>query len=547
MNITVTDANGTAVTVPSGTTVGEVARLLPFFTTENAVLAIIHNDICDFQTALYEDVTIRWLPLNTREGFMAYQRSLILLMVRAVNDEFPGATVKVLHTLGNALYCELIHTNGRSVGYEDIQRIQRRMRLIQREEPAIKKEFMSKSDCLRYVRKHGNDFDCKILESLDLPEITYYQTGKTADYYFGPMVPDFSYLRYFSLELYTPGFLLRYPDWERPRELATYKEVPKFAKVFLEAKEWGRMLDCSYVSQLNNHIHDGSITEIIDLAEALQEKRRAQMADYVVSQKPAIRLILVAGPSSAGKTTFTKRFCTQLKVNGLRPIMLSLDDYFVERAYTPRLPDGSYDFESIHAIDVGFFSQQLLALYAGEEVRLPQFNFLTGTREWQDKTVRLTPGSPVVVEGLHALNDDLSRVVPRYEKCKIYLGALTQLAINDHNRISTSYTRLVRRLVRDHQFRGHGAERTLEMWDNVRRGEESNIFPFQEDADMIFNSALLYELPVLKGLAVPLLEAITPESPYYYQAHQLLRFLSPFKVLDPSYVPSNSILKEFIG
>lgn len=547
MTVTVTDVAGNRRTVAKGETVGDVYRSLSSFAPENAVLAQIDNEVVDFQSEIEHDGVIRWLTLDSREGAMAYQRSLILLLVRAVADTYPDVTVRVAHSLGTALYCEWVTPDGRPLSAKELKCVEERMILLRDMEPDIVKSVISRRGCLAYMRAHNMQTDCKILESMDVPEVTYYRTGAVADYYFGPMLPSFAYLKLFALELYAPGFLVRYPADFSATTLPPYKEVPKYAKVFLEAKEWARMLRCSYVSQLNDAIRNGEIEDIVDLAEALQEKRRAQIADYIAAQKPAIRLVLIAGPSSSGKTTFTKRLCTQLRVNNIQPVMISLDDYFVDRDKNPKKPDGSYDFESLRAIDIQFFNEQLLALYAGEEVHLPEFDFITGKRHLRTESVRMTPGSVVVVEGLHALNDELSRVVPRYEKCKIYLGALTQLAINDHNRISTTYARLVRRLVRDYQFRGHGAEGTLAMWENVRQGEEANIFPFQEDADIVFNSALIYELAVLKKLAEPLLMKIGPESPHYHLAHQLIRFLSPFATLDERYVPEKSILREFIG
>ena len=361
------------------------------------------------------------------------------------------------------------------------------------------------------------------------------------------MLPSFASLEAYELQHYAPGFLMHYPGRNTPTTIGEYEEIPKFAKIFLEAKEWGRILNCSYVNQLNRYIRDGRIEEIIELAEGLQEKKEAFIADYIIGQKPNIKIVLIAGPSSAGKTTFTKRLCTQLRINDKKPLMISLDDYFYPWDARPKLEDGTYDFESIQSLDIELFNQNITDLYEGKSVHLPEFNFTNGTRTFREQAVCLCHNGIVVVEGLHALNDELSRIVPRYEKYKIYLGALTQLAINNHNRISTSDTRLIRRLVRDFKFRNHPAEKTFTMWSDVRRGEEENIFPFQEDADTIFNSALIYELSVLKKEAMPLLEAIDQDSQFYALAQHLTRFLSPFIELDVSFVPNRSILREFIG
>ena len=340
---------------------------------------------------------------------------------------------------------------------------------------------------------------------------------------------------------------MEYPKVENPEELPEYKEIPKMARLFLDAEEWGRIVRCEYVSDLNHYIENGTIQEIIDMAEALQEKKLGQIADYIVNQKPGIKVVLIAGPSSAGKTTFCKRLTTQLRVVGLRPVRISLDDYFYNREDTPRNPDGSYDFESLRAIDVPLFNQQIDDLSQGKEVHLSRFDFVTGQRHFDEKPTSLETNQPIVVEGLHALNDSLTYMLPRYEKVKISLGVLTQIRINDHNRISTSDTRIIRRLVRDHQFRARGPQATLEIWSDVRRGEETNIYPYQEDADTIFNTALPYELSVLKPFAEPLLASVEPDNPYYAEAQRLLLFLKPFRSVDASVVPNNSLLREFIG
>lgn len=542
---TVKDNFGKTCTLPPGSTVGDAFHILQPEGPYPFVLAMVNNDMCDFQTALDKDAYIEWILLNTREANQAYQRTLVLLLVRATKEILPEADVIVEHSLGKALYCDL--RLERPITPDDVRMIRERMCKIRDEDPEIEKSLASRKECLIYARKEKRIVDYEILSNLSVPNVTYYHTGQIMDYYFGPMLPSFSCLTQFDVNHYAPGFLLRFPDADRPDELPPYVEIPKFAKVFLEAGRWGRILDCAYVTHLNGYIKNGEIEELIDIAEALQDKKRAEIADFIVAQRPPISMILIAGPSSAGKTTFTKRLCTQLRVNGKRPLMISLDDYFVDREHTPVLPDGSYDFESINALDRELFSQQILDLYAGKEINLPEFDFKEGQRVFRREPVKLAPGSPLVVEGLHALNDELSRVIPRYSKVKIYLGALTQLAINDHNRISTSDTRLIRRLVRDYQFRGHGAEETFAMWEGVRRGEETNIFPFQEDADVIFNSALIYELPVLKTMAEPLLKAVSRESTHFHLANRLLRFLSPFTTLDKSYVPEKSILREFIG
>lgn len=544
---TVTDNYGSSVNIPEGTTLGEAYNLLKPHDKYPIVLGAINNDVSDFQTIIKCDAHIRWITINTQEGHSAYQRTLILMLVRAADMLFPHSYVRVAHSLGKALYCELTFPDGELLTVHHVHQLEAQMKRIQDEFPDIEKIKVGREETIEYLQGVGKADDAALLEHMERVDVTYYRNGDMADYYFGPMLPSLTYAELFELQHYAPGFLLKYPDIDDPYVLEPYEEIPKFAKVFLEAKQWGRILDCSYVNQLNHYIDTGEITDIIELAEGLQEKKQASIADMIVAQSPAIKLVLIAGPSSAGKTTFTKRLCTQLRINDRKPLMLSLDDYFYERSKTPKLPNGDYDFESIAALDIDLFNEDIRDLYEGKAVHLPTFHFTDGSRTFRDDAAQLESNSIVVVEGLHALNDDLSRIVPRYEKIKIYLGALTQLAINDHNRISTSDTRLVRRLVRDFKFRGANAQRTFKMWRDVRKGEETNIFPFQEDADIIFNSALIYELPVLKKEAMPLLESVSKDDEYYPLAHHLIRFLSPFKELDGSFVPKRSLLREFIG
>lgn len=548
---TIEDTLGHTATIESGTTLGQVYE--SWRTSIDSqfgwpiVLGALNNEVCDFHTEIRGDCHIRWIPLNTKEGYNAYQRTLILLMVRAAQALKHDSRLKVNHSLGKALYCEWLDSEGSPLQVEDVKDLELMMYRLQDTDPCIQKIKANRQLVMQNLRRQGRLDEANMLADLDQVTITFYGNGGTVDYFYGPMLPSMTYLTNYELQHYAPGFLARYPSLETPNTIEPYVEIPKFAKVFLEAKEWARMLGCPDVVSLNQHIKEGSIDEIIELAEALQEKKQGQIADYIVSQVPTVKMVLIAGPSSAGKTTFTKRLCTQLRINNRQPLMISLDDYFHEWPDCPRLPNGNYDFECLEALDLDLFQEQLTRLYAGKEVRLPVFNFQTGTRSFQEQAVRLQENSIIVVEGLHALNDDLSRVIPRYEKCKIYLGALTQLTINDHNRISTTDTRLIRRIVRDYHFRGHDARGTFRMWANVRKGEEEYIFPFQEDADVIFNSALIYELAVLKKEAMPLLNAVPQDDEFYPLAEHLKRFLSPFKELDRSHVPKRSILREFVG
>lgn len=507
--------------------------------------ALYNNECVGLQTRVDAEGDIQWLPVNTKEGNQCIIRTAIFLLVRAVSDLYPNGKVLVKHALRKALYCEL--EIGHTVTVHDVEAIKRRMHEIVEQDETITQVIASTETAMEMCRNRHMEREAELLRHVNVTHIMAYQCGQCFDYYMGPVLPSMGYVTCFNLRSYAPGVILETPTVDNPNELPEYKEIPKMARLFLEAEEWGRIVHCEYVYDLNHYIEDGTIQDIVDMAEALQEKKLGQLADYISTRRPKIKVVLIAGPSSAGKTTFCKRLTTQLRVNGLRPVRISLDDYFYNREDTPKNPDGSYDFESLRAIDVPLFNQQIDDLNQGKEVHLARFDFVSGSRHFDEKPVRLETGQPIVVEGLHALNDKLTYMLPRYEKVKISLGVLTQIRINDHNRISTSDTRIIRRMVRDQQFRDRGPMATMDIWADVRRGEEKNIYPYQEDADAIFNTALPYELSVLKPYAEPLLESIKQDSVHYAEARRLLAFLRPFRVIDSSIVPPNSLLREFIG
>jgi uridine kinase len=362
------------------------------------------------------------------------------------------------------------------------------------------------------------------------------------------MVPSTGYLKNFKLQHYSPGIVIQFPTHECNGEIPKFESHPKLFKIFREAEKWGEILQIDYVAALNDIIVSKKEGEFIRIAEALHEKKIAEIADRIAETINKRQLILIAGPSSSGKTTFAQRLMIQLRVNGLNPVSISLDDYFVDRENTPRDEAGQYDFESLHAIDIELFNKDLNELLLGEEVEIPTFNFHTGSREYKGRRLKIKQGQPVILEGIHALNDQLTITIPREKKVKIYISALTQLNIDEHNRIPTTDTRLIRRIVRDYKYRSNNAERTLFLWNSVRRGEERNIFPYQEEADIMFNSALVYELSVLKKYAESLLRQVDNTSSYYSEAKRLLKFLNYFVALENEVeIPRTSILREFIG
>jgi uridine kinase len=366
------------------------------------------------------------------------------------------------------------------------------------------------------------------------------------DYFYGQMAYSTGIIGEFEIMYYKPGFILRYPTIHEPKVIPKFNEQKKLAKIFRETEIWGTILNVANVGSLNDIVVSGEMNEMAMITEAFHEKKIANIADQI-SLKEKVKIVLIAGPSSSGKTTFTKRLGIQLRVNGLIPIQISLDDYFINRDQTPKDEDGNYDFESIYALDLELFNNNLTELLKGEKVKLPRYDFLTGKRVWSDKEIYIPERGVLLIEGIHGLNEILTSSIDKENKFKIYISALTQLNLDNHNRIATTDVRIIRRIVRDYLSRGYKAEDTLKMWHSIKKGEEKNIFPFQEEADVMFNSTLVYELCVLKKYALPELKKISEESSVYYEAKRLISFLNFFKTVDEEVVPRNSILKEFIG
>ena len=507
---------------------------------EDAVLADCEGDIIDFQTPFPGDTAVKWIPMNTPAAYRAYQRSLIMLLVIAVKEIYgEEADVKVKHTLGSSLYCEF--SDSHVPFQKELELLYKRMEAIVQEGRDISLMTVTKKRAEDFLIKNRRIKDAELLSQINTDKINVSQCGNYVDYFFGPMLPNMSYAKVFDLKSYAPGFLLQMPP-RGSMELQKVEEAPLFSRVFLETQNWSELIGCNSLIDLNKAIENHTVGDLILMAEALHEKKIAELADKICGQKPEVRLVCIAGPSSSGKTTFMKRLIIHLWVNGVKPVMLSLDDYFRNRDEMDKSV-----WEDLEALDLPLFEETVVKLLEGKEVRLPRFNFITGKKEWDEKATRLGEGQPILVEGLHGLNPALSYFVPGYQCVHVYLSALTQITINNHNRISTSDTRLLRRMVRDARGRGHDVETTLVHWDSVRQGEERNIFSFQNKADFIFNSALIYELPVLKKLAKPLLQTVSKGSSVYPEAQRLLHFLEPFCELDTSLVPSNSLLREFVG
>jgi len=543
--VTIEFAGGDSRQYEEGTTLLAVSREREHLYSAPIVAALVDNDVKDLQTAVKDGTKVEFIDLSREDGARIYRRSLAFVLVTAARDLFPAGEVTVEHSLSKGLYCEL--NMDRALTAADVDALAARMRAIVAEDRPFVRRTLPRAEAIDIFAAAGQTDKVRLLRQLKREKVSIYYCGEVYDYFYGTMAPSTGYLKVFELRFYPPGFVLRFPEKEAWKVLPPYEEQPKLFRVFQEAEQWGKILRCPYVADLNEYVQKGQIADIIRVAEALHEKKLAQIADYVTEHAGDVRIILVAGPSSSGKTTFAQRLNVQLRVNGIRPVPISLDDYFVAREHTPRDENGDFDFEAIEAIDLELFNEHLVRMLKGENVKIPTYNFMSGRREFRGRRIQLEPDQPLIIEGIHGLNERLTRKVPRRQKVKIYVSALTQLSIDNHNRIPTTDTRLIRRIVRDSQFRAHDALRTLEVWPSVRRGEERNIFPFQEEADVMFNSALIYELGVLRGCAEGLLERIGPESPLHPEANRLLNFLRYFEPIAEDEIPANSILREFVG
>lgn len=522
-----------------GTTLSSIsADQAPNYATQ-IIAAKVSNEIRGLDYAIEDDCNVEFFDLTTDLGNKVYQRSLIFVLYLATRELFPGGRLCVEHSLGKGLYCEL-HL-GRPLTVGDIEAIEARMREIVAANKPIVKETMSSDQALQILEDEGLTVKAKLIRQMKRDKVSLYSCGGEYNYFYRALVPNSGYMSVFSLLFYAPGFLLRYPTAETGGALPVFVDQPKLAEIFLEAERWATLIGCDYIPSLNERIEQGEINDIIRISEALHEKKMAYIADLIAANSN-IHVVIIAGPSGSGKTTFAQRLGVQLHVNGLVPVTISLDDYFLDRR-----ENEVTDLESITIVDLNLFNNHLARLIKGEEVELPSFNFKTGKREYHGHKVQFRPGQVLVIESIHGLNIEVAKSIPRENKVKIYINALTQLGIDPHNRIPTTDTRLIRRIVRDSQFRAYSALDTLRVWASVRHGEEGNIFPYGEEADLMFNSALLYEQSILKKYAIPLLQEVKPDEPEYSEARRLIRMLSYFYDASEEEVPLNSILSEFIG
>ena len=491
-----------------------------------------------------EDGELELIRFNSSIGYKIYERTLQFIFIKAALDLFDDSVITIEHRIGDGIFGELHKKD--ALKEEDIIKIKERMiELINKDIP-IKKIKMKRKEAIEIFKGYGMDDKVSLLNHVSFEDVSLYELDGRYDYFYGQMASSTGIVKGFDLIYYSPGFVLRYPKRENLNVVSEFKENRKLSQIFLETERWLNILGVGEVGSLNDKIESHEIRDLIMVSEALHEKKIAQIAD-MISERKDTKIVLIAGPSSSGKTTFANRLSVQLRVNGYVPIPISLDDYFVDREHTPRDENGEYDFESLYSLDLELFNDHLGRLLKGEEVEIPSFNFKKGEREWIGNKIKLPSNGIMLIEGIHGLNPLLTASISENQKFKIYISALTQLNLDNHNRIATTDIRRVRRIVRDYLSRGYGAEETLKMWPSIRRGEEKNIFVYQEEADVMFNSTLVYELCVLKKYALEELDKIDPDSPVYILASRLKSFLGFFKEIDKDYVPTNSILREFIG
>ncbi len=508
--------------------------------------AMVNNKLKELSYEIYKPKNITFVDGAHPDGRRMYVRSLCFMLYKAVHDLYPKASFRVEHSISNGLYCR-ITDKSIILTPVDVENIKQRMlEMIEADLPFIREEIETEK-AIELFEAQGLKEKTSLFRTRGSLFTSVYHLGDSVDYFYGFLVPSTGKLKVFDLLSFAQGMLLMTPGRRDTSVTDTFIPQEKMLKVFSEYKRWGNVLNISNVGDLNNYVENDNISELIKISEALHEKKIAQIADKVRKKRKHTKLILISGPSSSGKTTFGKRLAIQLKVAGLHPVNLSLDNYFVDRELTPRDEYGGYDFETLEALDVRLFNQNLVDLLNGKEVELPKFSFETGSRYFDGEKLKINGKQVLVVEGIHALNPKLTPLIADESKFRIYISALTSISIDGHNRIPSTDNRLIRRIVRDHKYRNYSAFDTISRWPSVRRGEEKNIFPYQEEADAMFNSSLPYELGVLKRYAEPLLKVIQPNQAEYSEANRLLKFFSYFLPISDEEIPPTSLMREFLG
>lgn len=503
----------------------------------------VNNEVRSLNLELQEDATIELIDLNSKDGMMIYIRGIMYVMCKALDELYPKALLTVNYQLSNAMFCEL---ENMTVNTEMIENIHKRMEEIVKKNLEIRKVKMTAEEAEKFYEKEHTlkgkvqiDTDHEFGASLYYCEDYY-------NYFFGVMPISTGYTKVYDIVKYRDGFIVRYPNWKTPTQLTPFVENKKLVTTLDEYEDIYKSIGINTIYKLNRELEKDGAKDAILLSEALHEKKMAEIADKIAKEKK-VKMVLIAGPSSSGKTTFAKRLGIQLRLNGIRPVTISVDNYFVERDENPKDEFGNYNFECIEALDTNLFNEHLVKLLDGEEIQVPTFDFTTGSKQYNGETMKLKADEILVIEGIHCLNDKLTRSIPKSQKYKIYISALTVLNMDYYNRISTTDTRLIRRIVRDHQYRGYSASHTIKMWYSVNRGEQKYIYPYQEEADSMFNSSLIYELGALKDYALPLLKEIENTETEYAEATRLIRLLTYFESIPSQDIPKTSLIREFIG
>ncbi len=515
------------------------------------IAAKVNNTSQGLKFRLFQNRDVEFLDAREGSGHRAYVRSLSFLLYKATQDVFPGSKLFIEHSLCRGYYCNFKKKNNEPLTDEDVELIKQRMQEVVNLDMPFRRTEATTEEAIRFFAERGFSDKVKLLETSGQIYSDYYTLGDTVDYYYGPLVPSASYLKVWGLERYEQGLLLRVPDWNNPNQVAEKVDQPKTFEMFAEKTKWDIIMRLSNAGDVNKAIMRGYASELIQVSEALQEKKIVQIAEEIDSrfhrEKDPVRIVLITGPSSSGKTTFCKRLSVQLLACGLRPISFSTDDYFVNRIDTPKLPNGDYDFDNIKTVEYSLLEDHLLRLMEGERVEIPEYNFVTGKREWNGKKLKLGSDTVLIIEGIHALNPLLTQKIPDSLKYKIYISALTSISLDDHNWIPVRDNRLLRRIIRDYNKGAYTAQETIAQWKNVLEAENQWIAPYQENADVMFNSALNIEFAVLRTHAEIILSSVPKNCPEYAEAHRLLKFIHFFLPVSDKEIPPTSIMREFVG
>ena len=530
--------------VEIGSTLFDVFSAFDLKMTHGPVSARVNNKVEGMHYRVYNSKDVEFLDMTSSSGSRAYTRTLFFVLCKAVQDIYPATDVVIDIPVSNGFYVDV--RLGRPLADEDVNIIRKHMQEIIDAKMPIRRFTVPTEEAIALFEEKGDVEKVKLLKTSGSIYTTYYKIGEYVDFYYGTLLTNTSQLYLFSLEKYYDGMLLRIPSVKNPDQLGELTKQDKMFEIFKEHHRWQSILGIRTVGDFNQAVGAGYTTDIINISEALQEKKIAKIAEEIANRK-GVKLVLLAGPSSSGKTTSCKRLSIQLAVNGLKPLQISLDDYFVDREKTPKDANGEYDYESIYALDLQLINDQFNALFRGEEVELPKYDFQTGKSKKSGKKLKMSPENVLVVEGIHALNPELTSQIPNEHIFRVYASALTTILLDNHNYIPTTDNRLLRRIIRDYKYRGVSAQETIHRWPSVRAGENKWIFPFQENADAMLNTAMLYELAVIKMQAEPLLQQVPENCEEYAEAYRLLKFLKYFKGIPYNNLPPTSLLREFLG